>query len=342
MNTNGCEPGLFTDRILNYASAEDEACTSPVVGWLTLSVICVLFRIAHASRICFVLYRKKSLTSTHYVLLALHALTVSFAIVFFVLTSLNIANVENSLSAFLVSLFLFTVGSIHLLFVKKMISLGKRIIPISRAMTKEDSFLLLETEDTLVKCLMAFSFICMCGTVLSLFLQFILVSQNIETILPFQFGMGITAISQVFAISVTLYQFERCKRAIWRTAEGDMHRSIIVAAKKMTRRQLAIISFMAPFALLLILCGFPSVLPLRWWILIIGSSSDIFLLVASSIVEIARSFVLHSKSSSETQQGQFLQLQSGNPHKIDNRVSMSNTMMRENSSTMTHDENLPV
>lgn len=283
------------------ASLANPACDQPVAGWLVLGIILIIFRLLNS--VVAVRGRQErraqsspraatGSSSRRHIRSSQQAEFTEYAIaamqtVYFVLTSVNVANTINSGSGVLHGFFLIPLAINHLSFIRNMIKLGKNIIPLSRKVQlnlSEHSFLTsLSNVDNVLRFFGFMSVSCLVAIVI----VFIVGAAGYPgQFWSFEAAFLLTPSYQGSTTFMAVWQVQRCRAALQRLLKenmlsGSMKVSVEGAVNAMLLQQAVIVGITLPVLALCILFAI-GVVPLYWWLLCVvffGSDTIMVLFV---------------------------------------------------------------
>jgi hypothetical protein len=277
MDLRGCPTGYFTDRILVYqtdviASLSTPSCDQPVAGWLTLGLILLILRAINV--VTRLRARKKANKSKRAMSpsIAAECIIVLAQAAYFILTSANVANTVNSVSGVLHGIFAVPLVASHLIFVRGMIKLGYKVIPLSKKLQvnlDQSALASLKAADTVLRTLAVISIFCP----ISILVAFITGAAAFPSqFWPFEVAFFIIFGYQVSTTLMAVWQIERCKVALQRllaenlVLSGAIEKNVARAATTMLHQQVVIVSVLLPNIALNALIAL-GVIPLYWWLL---------------------------------------------------------------------------
>jgi hypothetical protein len=284
MDTSHCPDGAFTDNILMFTSsiiannADNNnnngvlgagQCDSPTAGYQTFLIVISLFRICLGILQFRLWFRRVQVSndSTRRTSLlmgfkarripfipCLSLLAGCFELLFFLLTALNVVNDKNSFSVTLIGLFYVPVMFAHVIYMHKVIRLGRRIIPKASVLidlSQERATRLAAYDHVLLILLVLFG-----SMLVGICVTLVVAPLYPGNPLPFQVMSAFVGCYQVSAALTVIWQLHRCRSVIAiseKALAGKVDRSspqrvaVRYATMKMKQQQL--------ICLMVALCG---------------------------------------------------------------------------------------
>jgi hypothetical protein len=264
MDTSNCPNGAFTDDILMFLGNSNNnnnggalvRCDSPIAGYQAFLIVISLLRISLGLMQFRFWYQRIQLTKSSHVpsvfattrrypiIPSLSLLAGCLELLFFTLTTVNVANDKNSLSVTLIGLFYLPVMFAHVLYMHKVIRLGRRIIPKSSAMVDlfQERAVRLAAYDQVLRLLLALFGTTLVGICVTL----VVAPFYPGNPLPFQIMSAFVGCYQVSAAFAVIWQLQRCRFVIAaseRALQGRVDRlspqrlAVQYATKKMKQQQ---------------------------------------------------------------------------------------------------------
>jgi hypothetical protein len=219
MNTTSCPPSYAHDQITRVTDS-DPTCSLHIPTWLTLAIIvlglrCSITYVHFRDWFTRQIYLKKYGDRKRLPIQPMISLYETLAqILFFILTSTNTVNVNNGTSFIALAWWGLGVALIEYLMFRRVISLGRKIIPLGKSQIERSEFNELSEFNIPLRIITTLFWICV--VILFTVWNFtpLFVINHISLTIPARIGWICTIASQLFIYAGIVIQLQRCIKVV--------------------------------------------------------------------------------------------------------------------------------